>query len=181
MSKPLCMVMNYKLCICSHLGIIFWQWGCSWHTFLLSRFFYHLNKNFETANMVNIQCRHSRARAHESLFCQSRAGALTGQLPTAKIQWCAVCHVCACPSNILFHQHSLFSVPPIIQRCFKEKSSYKGTSITFTPALNTSRAGVALCVVDFVSFFPALKYLEPRFVVKISGTFLWPHSSYLVF
>lgn len=176
--------MNYKLRICSHPGIIFWQWGCSWHAILLSRFSYHLNKNFETANMVNTQGRHSMARAHESLFCQSSAGVLTGQLSTVRIQWCAVSRVslCVCPSNILFHQHSSFSGPPTIQRLKKKfKNSYKGTSITFTPAQNTSSAGVPLCVVDSVSFFPALKYLEPRFVVKISGTILWPHSSYFIF
>lgn len=95
-----------------------------------------------------------------------------------------LCHVylCVCPSNILFHQHSSFSGPPTIQRLKKKfKNSYKGTSITFTPAQNTSSAGVPLCVVDSVSFFPALKYLEPRFVVKISGTILWPHSSYFIF
>lgn len=147
---------------------------------LLSRFSYHSNKNFETANMVNTQGRHSMARAHESLFCQSSAGVLTGQLSTVRIQWCVVSRVCACVPAI----SCFFSIHPFLSLLlFKDlkKKSYKGTSITFIPAQNTSSAGVALYEVDSVSFFPALKYLEPRFVVKISGTILWPHSSYFIF
>lgn len=178
MSKLPCMVMNYKLCISSHPGIIFWQWGCSWHAILLSRVLYHLNKNFETANMVNTQCRHSMAGAHESLFCQSSAGVLTGQLSTVRIQWCVV-RVCVPAISCFISIHPFLSL--LLFNVFLKKVLIRGTSITFTPAQNTSGAVVALHVVDSVSFSPALKYLEARFVARISGIFLWPRSSYLVF
>lgn len=128
MSKLPCMVMNYKLCISSHPGIIFWQWGCSWHAILLSRVLYRLNKNFETANMVNTQCRHSMARAHESLFCQSSAGVLTGQLSTLRIQWCVV-RVCVPAISCFISIHPFLS--PLLFNGFFEKSSYKGHKHNF--------------------------------------------------
>lgn len=73
------------------------------------------------------------------------------------------------------------SSPFYYSMVFLKKVLIRGTSITFTLAQNTSGAVVALYVVDSVSFSPALKYLEARYVAKISGTFLWPRSSYVVF
>lgn len=78
LSKPSCTVMNYKLHISSHSGIIFGN-GDAYGMLFCYLDLYHLNEDFKTANTVNTKNRQGTAGAHVSLFCQTSAGFLTGQ------------------------------------------------------------------------------------------------------
>lgn len=78
------MVMNYKLHISSHPGIIFGN-GDVYGMLFCYLDLYHLNEDFKPANIVNTKYRHGTARAHVGLFCQTSAGFLTGQLECLRV------------------------------------------------------------------------------------------------